>query len=53
MKELEQWLTDQLDSPMGQLALLLLVPLVRLVYGYLRDRQKRKTQPPPPSAAKA
>lgn len=53
VREIEKWLTETLDSPLGQLALLLLIPLAKLVYGYLRDRQKPKTQPPGPSSVRA
>lgn len=53
VKDLDEWLKQTLESPLGQLAVLLLIPVVKLVYGYLQDRRKRKVSPPGPSSAKA
>ena len=53
VKDLDEWLKQTLESPLGQLAVLLLIPVVKLVYGYLQDRRKRKAQPQGPSSAKA
>lgn len=53
MKDLDEWLKQTLESPLGQLAVLLLIPLVKLAYGYLQDRRKRKASPQGPSSAKA
>lgn len=53
MGVLDEWLGDQLKSPLGQLIWLVLILALRLAHLSLSQRAKRKRSHPPNSPKKA
>lgn len=53
MGSLQEWLDEQLKSPVGQIVYLAVGIAARLAYGYLRKHKRRKRRVHRPSSPKA